>query len=242
MAERKVDWEYLVLAFFVTLILMTVIFYAGQQLSSHKVDSLSNDVRNIEVEQRSQALGLQLAESVEGQKCEAMKSWISSSVPEIRDLRQEVAAYESSSKIENSEYELVKKRYMNLLIQNLIEVRTMEEECGEDVVNVVYFYTNNGCDRCTDQGSVLTYYRRQYDEEVMVHPLDADLGAKSIEFMENFYNVTEYPTLVVEGEVYKGFQNREDLGEIIESNLNQTSDSGLNITNSSINNSMMEDG
>lgn len=222
MVERKVDWEYLVLAFFVTVLIMTSILFLGSGLSDHKVNSLREDVKQIEVEQRSHSLGLQLAESVEGQKCEAMRSWMESSVPEIQNLRQEVAAYESSSKVENNEYELVKKRYMNLVIQNLIEVRQMEERCAENRVKIVYIYTKNDCGRCDDQGTVLTYYRRNYDEEVLVHPLDTDLEMKSIQFMEDFYGIEQYPSLIVEGEVYQGFQNREKLGNIIEENLNQT--------------------
>lgn len=220
--NRKVDWEYLVLAFFATAIIMAGIFYLGTQLDSYKVDELRNDVRQIEVEQRSHALGLQLAESVEGERCEAMKSWMNSTVPEIRDLRKKVAAYESSSKIDNSDYELVKKRYMNLVVQNLIEVRQMEQNCGDEVVNVVYLYTKNDCDRCEDQGTVLTYYRRNYPEEVVVHPLDTDLEMKSIKFIEEFYNVESYPSLIIEGEVYEGFQSRGQLGNIIRSNLNRT--------------------
>jgi len=222
MVERKVDWEYLVLAFFITVLLLTSILYLGSGLSDHKVNSLRDDVKQIEVEQRSHSLGLQLAESVEGQRCEAMRRWVESSVPEIQNLRQEVATYESSSKVENTDYELVKKRYMNLVIQNLIEVRQMEEKCGEDRVNVVYMYTKNDCGRCDDQGTVLTYYRRNYDEQVLVHPLDTDLKMKSIEFMEDFYNIEQYPALIIEGEVYEGFQDREKLGEILEQNLNKT--------------------
>lgn len=222
MVDRKVDWEYLVLAFCVTVILMTGIFYLGSELSDHKVNSLRDDVKQIEVEQRSHSLGLQLAESVEGQRCEAMRRWVKSSVPEIQDLRQEVANYESSSKVENTDYTLVKKRYMNLVIQNLIEVRQMEERCGEDRVNVIYMYTKDGCGRCDDQGTVLTYYRRNYDDKVLVHPLDTDLDMKSIEFMEDFYDINQYPALIIEGEVYEGFQSREKLGEVLEQNLNQT--------------------
>lgn len=225
MVERKVDWEYLVLAFFITVLLMTSILYLGGGLSDHKVNSLRDDVKQIEVEQRSHSLGLQLAESVEGQRCEAMRRWVESSVPEIQNLRKEVANYESSSKVENTDYELVKKRYMNLVIQNLIEVRQMEERCGEDRVNVVYMYTKNDCGRCDDQGTVLTYYRRNYEDNVLVHPLDTDLEMKSIQFMEDFYNVEQYPALIIEGEVYEGFQDREKLGEILEQNLNETNQS-----------------
>lgn len=222
MVERKVDWEYLVLAFLVTVLLMGGILYLGTGLSDHKVNSLRDDVKQIEVEQRSHSLGLQLAESVEGQRCEAMSSWVESSVPEIQNLRKEVAAYESSSKVDNADYELVKKRYMNLVIQNLIEVRQMEENCGDDRVNIVYMYTKNDCGRCEDQGTVLTYYRRNYEESVLVHPLDTDLEMKSIEFMEDFYNIEEYPALIIEGEVYEGFQDREKLGNVLEQNLNKT--------------------
>lgn len=228
MVDRKVDWEYLVLAFLVTAILMTSIFYLGSGLDNHKIDSLRDDVKQIEVEQRSHSLGLQLAESVEGQKCEAMEKWIESSVPEIQDLRKKAAAYESSSKIDNSDYEIVKKRYMNLVIQNLIDVRQMEEKCGNEAVNIVYLYTKNSCDRCDDQGTVLTYYRREYEDRVIVHPLDTDLGMKSIEFMEDFYDITEYPALIIEGEVYEGYQNKEKVGEIIEQKLNQTNQSVSN--------------
>lgn len=228
MVNRKLDWEYLVMAFFVTVILMSGILYLGTGLSDHKVNSLRDDVKQIEVEQRSHSLGLQLAESVEGQKCEAMQRWVESSIPEIQDLRQEVAAYESSSKVENRDYELVKKRYMNLVIQNLIEVRQMEQRCGDNRVNIVYMYTKDNCDRCDDQGTILTYYRRNYQDDVLVHPLDTDLEMKSIEFMENFYNITEYPSLIIEGEVYQGFQNKEELGAIVDQKLNQTNQSVSN--------------
>lgn len=228
MVNRKLDWEYLVMAFFVTVILMSGILYLGTGLSDHKVNSLRDDVKQIEVEQRSHSLGLQLAESVEGQKCEAMQRWVESSMPEIQDLRQEVAAYESSSKVENRDYELVKKRYMNLVIQNLIEVRQMEQRCGDNRVNIVYMYTKDDCDRCDDQGTILTYYRRNYQDDVLVHPLDTDLEMKSIEFMENFYNITEYPSLIIEGEVYQGFQNKEELGAIVDQKLNQTNQSVSN--------------
>lgn len=222
MVDREIDWEYLVLAFFATAIIMSGIFYAGMQLDQHKVDSLRNDVRQVEVEQRSHMLGLKLAESVEGQKCEAMKSWMNSTVPEIRDLRKKVAAYESSSKIQNSDYRLIKKRYMNLVVQNLIEVRHMEETCGDEVVNIIYLYTKDDCGRCQDQGTVLTYYRRNYQEDVIVHPLDTDLDMKSINFLQKFYGVERYPSLIIEGEVYEGYQSREQLGEIIRTELNRT--------------------
>ena len=70
MVDRKVDWEYLALAFFATLIIMSSIFYLGNALNEKKVDNLRTDIKEIETQQRSYSLGLQLADSVEQQKCE----------------------------------------------------------------------------------------------------------------------------------------------------------------------------
>jgi len=49
---------------------------------------------------------------------------------------------------------------------------------------------------------------------------------KSIEFMEDFYNITDYPFLIIEGEVYEGFFKIEkDWVILLLKNLNQTNQS-----------------
>ena len=194
---------------------MSIVLFTGLQLNETKINSLRDDVKQVEVEQKSRDLGLQFAENVEGDKCKAIKDWVNSTDSKLENLRQQVAAYESSKKLDTDQYELVKKRYMNLLIQNIIETRKMESQCGEQKIDIIYFYSKEDCDRCRDQGTVLTAIRRNYKDDIMVYPLDTDLGMENIQFMESYYNVQKYPSLVVQGEVYNGFRTREELNQII---------------------------
>ncbi len=223
MVERKVDWEYLVLAFLVTAVIVSGVFFFGQQLNNHKVDSLRNDIQSMEINYQSQRLGLELAGNIEGKSCEAMSEWVDRSSSDIEDLRSQVAAYESSSKIDNPDYTILKKRYMNLLLQNLIEIRSIEEECNRNVTNIIYFYSKGECDACEDQGTILTHFVQNNDQQVIVYPLDTDLDMDTIDLLEEVYDIERYPALVIDGELYQGFQSKENISNILQ---NKTMSSG----------------
>ncbi len=215
MVERKVDWEYLVLAFLATAVIVSGIFFLGQQLNDHKVDSLRNDIRKMEINYQSQRLGIELAGNIEKNSCEAMSEWVDRSSSDIDEIRRQVAAYESSSKIDNPEYKVLKKRYMNLLLQNLIEIRSIEEECDRNVTNIIYFYSKGDCDSCEDQGTILTHFVQNSDEQVIVYPLDTDLDMDTVNLLEEVYDIEGYPALVVDGEVYEGFQSKENISNML---------------------------
>ncbi|MFB6145121.1 MAG: hypothetical protein ABEJ99_01300 [Candidatus Nanohaloarchaea archaeon] len=219
MVERTVDWEIIGVAVLVTFVIVGGIYSLGMGLNNYKLNKLSSDIKDLEVQQRSQSLGFEMARSFDTQGCSAMKTWIRTSTPEISSLRKKVAAYESSSKFDSPEYQLLKKRYTNLVIQNYLEVRTLESKCGKQVLDIVYFYSKDKCPACEDQGTVLTYFRRKYPSRLIVFPLDTDLGMRNIEFLEETYNITDYPAVVVNGQVYHSFQSKNKLGSVIDREL-----------------------
>lgn len=221
MVERKVDWKYLVIAVAVTGMIFTGILYAGFALNDYKVDSLRAQIESVETEQRSRIIGLELSEDLQEEDCRAVDEWMDTTVDDLRELRLEVAAYENSNRIDHREYTTVKKRYMNLLLQNLIQVRSYDESCSGEIVDVIYFY-NDGCDACMDQATILTQVRQEYGQNVVVYPLDTSLDMQPINFLMSYYDVQEFPTLVVEGEVYEGFQPKDNLTSTIETKLNKT--------------------
>lgn len=224
MVDRKVDWRYPIIAVAVTILIFSGIFYAGFMLNNYKVDNLKAQIEDVETEQRSRIIGLELSESLQKQDCRAVQGWMNTTVDDLRDLRLEVAAYESSNKINNRDYTTVKKRYMNLLLQNLIQVRNYDQTCDKEVVDIVYFY-DDGCDACTDQATILTQIRQDYGKDVVVYPLDTELDMQPINFLLNYYDIERYPSVVVDGEVYEGFQSQDNLTASIETKLNNTGNS-----------------
>lgn len=211
MVNRQLDLEYVVIGLLGTALILGGVFGAGLYLSSFKVDSLRQDVRELEVNQRSQLLTLELAESREARNCRALGKWINSTVEDKRDLRLKVADYEESRKIRNPEYRNLKRRYLNLLVQNMLEVRKIEDSCDRNFTEIIYFYSNENCPGCEDQGTVLTHHRRNSGQNIVVYPLDTDFDLENIRYLENYYNVTRYPALVIDGEKYQGFQSEERL-------------------------------
>jgi len=221
MVEREIEWKYPLFAVLLTAVIFSGIFYTALSLNDYKVNNLKSQIEEVEVEQRSRLVGLQLSENLEKNDCRAVKGWVNTTVDDIRDLRLEVAAYEDSNKIDSRRYTTVKKRYMNLLLQNLVQIRNYDDACNREVVDIVYFYNDN-CDSCTDQATVLTEIRQQYGKDVVVYPLDTELDMQPINFLLNYYDVEEYPTLVINGEVKQGFQSIDSLEQDIESSLNST--------------------
>lgn len=218
MVNRNVEWHYLAFAFIVTVLILSGIFFAGHQFNQYKVSELEQRINQIEANQRSMALTYQLSDNLESNRCEAVNTLRKNTLSDLRDLRREAASYEKAERIDNSRYEVVKKKYMNAVVQNLVNLRRMED-CGEDYMEVIYFYSNEDCDACEDQGTVLTFFRRENEDSVRVHPLDTDLDMNSINFLEDYYNVTGYPSIVVDGELYEGFQSKEKLETLLGENL-----------------------
>ncbi|MFB6202893.1 MAG: hypothetical protein ABEK01_00200 [Candidatus Nanohaloarchaea archaeon] len=219
MVERQVDWEILLAAGIITVGIVAGIFFVGNQLSDYKIQSLRADIRKVELSQKSQNLGLQLVESVEGDRCRALKQWTRTSLPELRQLRKEVAVYERTRKLKNEQYTVLKKRYINLVIENMVGIKRMQKACDLQVIDVLYLYGDSNCEKCDRQGDVTTYFRRKYPERLVVHPVDATLNMKTVNFLKRYYNVTEYPTLVIEGETYSGFRSKSEMKDILEGYL-----------------------
>lgn len=221
MVDRNVDWKYPVLAAFITAALFTVILGSGFFLNDYKVDLLQQRIDNIEVEQNSRLIGQELSRNLDEDSCRAMDTWMNSTVDDLRDLRKEVASYENAKKIDNPRYETVKKKYMNLLLQNLAQVRQYDRQCEREIVDIIYFYSDD-CDACQDQGAVLTEIRQKYGNKVVVYPLDTELGMPPIEFLQDYYGINSYPSVVVDGEVKKGFQSIDELDSSVKKHLNRT--------------------
>jgi len=174
----------------VTVIILSGVFFLGQNLNDYKVESLRNDIDRLEVNQRSQSLGFELMETSQSDQCQAIRQWRRSTLEELRNLRDEVEAYEDSTRLGNQQHESLKKRYINLVIQNMLEMRRMEERCNQNITEVIYIYSE-GCPDCEDQGTVLSYYREQYPDKLAVRPLDADLGMKHVSFIESLHGIED---------------------------------------------------
>jgi len=101
-------------------------------------------------------------------------------------------------------YVSLKNEYSRLLVSYWLLTQKLQETCEMDAKTVIYFYRKE-CARCDDQGFILTYLKKKYGERLLIFALDADLSDASVQTLVNYYNVEDYPALIIDGELHEGF-------------------------------------
>lgn len=225
MVDRKIQWRYVGIAFILTAIMFVGILFLGQELSKYKVDNLENEISQLETDQRSTSVTRLLADSLGERDCSAQRILAQQNIEELYRVREKVVQHHQSSKISSPRFEQLKKKYLLSTLENYIKQQNLEENCNSTKIEVLYFHTDS-CDKCQGQGKMLTKFRKRYDQKMLVYPLDSDYDLEAINFLESYYQISEYPAIVVEDEVFQGFTSRQVLTREIESRINSTNSSG----------------
>ncbi len=217
MVESNLNIGTVIIAVIVTALLMSGIFYLGSILSDEKLEAIEGDLREFEVERRSQEISRSIAENLPERNCDALNLAVEQTIKDTQNLEDEVIRHERSNKINSENFELIKKEYTNVLLEYWLLTEKVKEMCDSDTVTLLYFYSDEQeCPECSDQGIILSHYRDKYDENLLVFPLDTTLDMRPINILVDTYDMEVFPVIKVEGEMYEGFITKDELGEILE--------------------------
>ncbi len=218
MVKRKINTKTYVLAAVFTAIIFLTGISLDRMLTNTKSEVLINYIKEIEEEQINTQLEFLLLERVgKNNTCDLLDYEITRLGETGEQTRIEVAKYEESGKIYTTEFKNLKKKYTSLLIRNWLFFKEFKENCNSNMSIVLYFYSNEYCDDCSQQGAVLTYMQRKYPV-IKVIALDADLDMNVMKLMKRLYNIEEVtePVLIINEERHEGLKSRGDLEEILE--------------------------
>jgi len=91
-------------------------------------------------------------------------------------------------------------------------LQNLKQRCDFNQVTILYFYKKKEfCPNCDAQAFVLTDLNKEIDPEVAIFSFDSDLGLSSIKTLEEFYEISNYPCIVIEGNTYCGLHNKKEL-------------------------------
>lgn len=218
MVKRQINTKTYVLAAVFTAIIFLTGISLDRMLTNTKSEVLINYIKEIEEEQINTQLEFLLLERVgKNNTCDLLDYEITRLGETGEQTRIEVAKYEESGKIYTTEFKNLKKKYTSLLIRNWLFFKEFKENCNSNMSIVLYFYSNEYCDDCSQQGAVLTYMQRKYPV-IKVIALDADLDMNVMKLMKRLYNIEEVtePVLIINEERHEGLKSRDDLEEILE--------------------------
>ncbi|MBU0898288.1 MAG: hypothetical protein KKB03_03400 [Nanoarchaeota archaeon] len=111
------------------------------------------------------------------------------------------------------EYIDLKKDYSRLLITYWLLSKKMQDVCGSNANTIVYFYEDS-CTDCDTQGFILTHLKTKHNENLLVFALDGTLDEPSVKALKEFYNIKQYPSIIVNGQLYERIYTADELEAI----------------------------
>lgn len=139
------------------------------------------------------------------------------SIKDLSESLEDFIQYKEEAKINKEDYEIVERRYILDNLRYWLLANKAKEECNLDVVSILYFYSGTNCLTCPNQGTILSYFKKLFGDNLLVFPIDMDYEDKEpmLEILRSQHKLIEYPTLIIDGRKYEGIMGNEELKKII---------------------------
>lgn len=205
---RRVRWQTYLAAFLITAALFATALFASTYFNDRRVANIRATQDNISIDILSLETQFDLLAE---HSCEdiAENSVLSS---ELRPLGARLAYMESQNGIDESELLSLKRYYSLLQIKDLLLMKRVSDKCSLEPVFILYFYSNEGdCEACEQQGYVLTELTEQYPQ-LRIYSFDYHLDLSALRTLVSINEIpANLPALVINDEVYTGFQSVADI-------------------------------
>lgn len=199
----------------VVFILSTLIFLAGIFLGNNISENKLIRVNEIEQDIRAQIMGVELQyELLAENPCSAVNS--SPLTKELYELGDKLNFMENNLGVDHPGLIRSKEYYSMLELRQWLFLKKTKEKCGTNNTLILYFYSNRGdCDKCEEQGYVLTYIRKIYPD-VRVYNFDINIENLALDTIKDIYiKSNDLPVIIIDDKTYYGFKDSEQLEAII---------------------------
>lgn len=194
-------------------ILTTIVFlfgvFLGIEINVQQSEVLKEEFKETQMMIESANLNEILYDlSIKNETCNLSSGILEKLANESYATGIKLEKFEESKKIDMPTYKNLKKDYSLMQTQHYIFTRKLKERCNFNYSIILYFY-NSKCDKCNDQGIILTDLKRKYANELMVFSFDADLDLSTMDTFKKIYNIEEFPTLIINEKKYGFLTNKE---------------------------------
>ena len=211
--ERKVTLWIYVGAFFISLVVFLAGIFVGQTIESSAVEGIATDVTSVSQKVASLQL-LMLLEGDTSSFCPVYVSELDAIDEEVELVGHRLSFLEEKKDFVDVE---LKKEYFVLQAQSYLLSKKLHDACGDDSTLLIHFYSNEKCEKCTEQGIDILKARDELsDMKLKLYSFDGTLGSPVADAFKKQYNVTRYPTLVINGQTYPGYKTVSEIKDLVE--------------------------
>jgi len=199
-------------ALVITIFLMSTVFMVGWMLDRARVTRINDlGVDMISNLNEMQTFMLMSETYGDAMACLAFKSKLLTLDRSVWDLGMKIDQYRVASEefFKDPFYREQKKTFNEYQLFYLLLLTKVSTTCKYDQKIVSFFYQNSiDCKKCDDQSFVLTDLKEQYGDAVSIFSFDTELNITSIKLLTEFYNITEFPCIVIDGKTHCDIQDK----------------------------------
>ncbi len=198
---RPIQLRTYAIAFIISLFLFGTGILAGLYFSQGLVNSLSSDISD--VSERATEIELLGLLDNGSNFCSIYHGQLQSFDAQTTEIDRRVDLLGKASPTDPNFLRL-KLDFTLMEARDYLLVERINSQCPSKVGTVLFFYTNDNCPDCTRQGDVGPQVKKDYPN-VMIYAFDAGLNSPLVAALQEEYNVTAYPSLVINGNTTSGF-------------------------------------
>lgn len=210
--ERPTSTKKYVVAFFLTLLIFSGgiligIVFENARLSSAEQITLQEKVslRSLQLQQNYIESGIT--------DCKTLNTILENNINELGRKVGIIIEYEKKALFNQEEFNLQLQDYFLTEIQFYFLAKEINQQCPQNNVKILYFYDENKDDI---QGDILAYLKKRFGGKLLIFSLNSQFSQEPmIGTLLTYYNITQYPAVVIEEKVFEGHRTaRQLLGDI----------------------------
>jgi len=217
MVRKVISKKRYVIVFIITIFIFFLGLLLGIALEESKIEFIQATNQKQKMDFTSLQLQYSYLDSLtnKSESCAAIQTALKSNLEELDRSLSRVISLREQNTLVSEDYEDIEREYILDNIRYWFFVKQAKEKCKLDVVTVLYFFKENNCEKCGDQGMLLSYLKKMLGEKFLVFPLDVEVTEPMLALLSSEYNVTNYPSIIIDGKKYENLLTQEAILDVI---------------------------
>lgn len=152
--------------------------------------------------------------STEG--CKVMNTALEQSWANLADAYNNLVKYKDSPDVSKETIYILERNDLLNNIRYWFLLRKAKDFCElDDSVSVLFFFSDKECSECGTQSTILEHFKKVFDNRFLLFHINIDIEDPLVQLLLNQYEVSAYPTVIVDGEKLEGVVGKDGLEEVI---------------------------
>ncbi len=215
---RNLSKDKYIIAGAITLGIFLLGLFLGLAIEGKRVNYIESVSRKQNLDFSSLQLQYAFIDQLSQEKnCLAVQKTFEQNINNLESTRIRLENFDRDAKLNKDEFDLLKNEYMLAQIRYWLLAQRTKKLCGNDIVNILYFYSDQKeCPDCDKQAFVLTYLKKKFKDKLLVFSFDSKFESEPmIPLLKKTYNITTFPTIVIEGNPKYGLTDKNTILNVV---------------------------